>query len=36
MGATTYEWILAHEDPESGPTTLPMWVMTHRDLKPPA
>ncbi len=35
MGATTYEWILAHEDGK-WPYSLPMWVMTHRDLKPPA
>jgi dihydrofolate reductase len=35
MGATTYEWILEHEDGK-WPYTLPMWVMTHRGLKPPA
>ncbi len=31
MGATTYEWILDHEDGK-WPYTLPMWVFTHRDL----
>jgi len=31
MGATTYEWILEHEQ-GSWPYTLPMWVFTHRDL----
>lgn len=34
MGATTYEWILDHEDGK-WPYTLPMWVMTHRNLTPP-
>src|SRR5436190_6731771 len=34
MGATTYEWILDHES-GSWPYTLPMWVMTHRDLRLP-
>ncbi len=32
MGATTYEWVLDHEDEWSW--TLPMWVFTHRDLPP--
>jgi dihydrofolate reductase len=34
MGATTYEWILAHnaETGESWPYALPVWVLTHRDL----
>lgn len=31
MGATTYEWILDHEQ-GAWPYTLPMWVFTHRDL----
>ena len=31
MGATTYEWILEHEEGEWS-WTLPMWVFTHRDL----
>ena len=29
MGATTYEWVLAHE---KWVYTLPTWVFTHRDL----
>jgi len=29
MGATTYEWILAHE---KWIYTLPTWIFTHRDL----
>ena len=32
MGATTYEWILAHE--EEWEWTLPLFVFTHRDLPP--
>lgn len=35
MGATTYEWILAHE-PDKWFYPMPAWVMTHRDLPPPA
>ncbi|GAA2179781.1 dihydrofolate reductase family protein [Leucobacter tardus] len=31
MGATTYEWVLAHDD-GAWPYTQPAWVMTHRDL----
>jgi dihydrofolate reductase len=31
MGATTYEWILDHEQ-EKWPYDLPCWVFTHRDL----
>lgn len=34
MGATTYEWLLAHE-PGRWPYTLPTWVMTHRRLALP-
>jgi dihydrofolate reductase len=33
MGATTYQWILDHEDGR-WPYTVPCWVFTHRD--PPA
>ena len=29
MGATTYEWVLAHSEWEY---TLPTWVFTHREL----
>jgi dihydrofolate reductase len=38
MGATTYEWILAHGSAEKGPGELgwpydvPCWVFTHRQL----
>jgi dihydrofolate reductase len=31
MGATTYEWILDHEQGK-WPYELPCWVFTHRDL----
>ena len=31
LGATTYEWILRHEDPKSWPYEAPTWVLTHRD-----
>jgi dihydrofolate reductase len=34
MGATTYEWIMAKE-PGKWFYSMPAWVMTHRDLKPP-
>lgn len=33
MGATTYEWVLEHND-GPWPYTQPCWVFTHRDLKP--
>lgn len=36
MGATTYEWILEHENmleqPEKWPYDIPTWVFTHQDL----
>lgn len=35
MGSTTYEWVLAHE-PDKWYYDMPAWVMTTRDLKPPA
>jgi len=31
MGATTYEWVLAHDD-GPWPYRQPCWVFTHRDL----
>lgn len=41
MGATTYEWVLAHEDLLGHPEKWhgyygdrPCWVFTHRDLPP--
>jgi len=34
MGATTYEWVRAHE-PDKWYYDMPAWVMTHRDLKAP-
>jgi dihydrofolate reductase len=35
MGSTTYEWVLRHE-PDKWYYSMPAWVMTTRDLKPPA
>jgi dihydrofolate reductase len=35
MGATTYEWVIA-KHPDQWFYSMPAWVMTHRDLKPPA
>lgn len=36
MGATTYEWIIAHEnllkEPERWPYKLPAWIFSHREL----
>ncbi|GHD15657.1 dihydrofolate reductase family protein [Nocardiopsis kunsanensis] len=32
MGATTYEWIVGHEEVEGWPYSAPTWVLTHRDL----
>ncbi|WP_040794388.1 dihydrofolate reductase family protein [Nocardia higoensis] len=35
MGATTYEWLLANEPPETWTKTygdMPCWIFTHRDL----
>lgn len=34
MGATTYEWVMRHEDGRWG-YTQPTWVFTHRDLDVP-
>ena len=36
MGATTYEWVVAHlaESGEQWPYAMPAWVVTHRDLEP--
>ncbi|MFW6600494.1 dihydrofolate reductase family protein [Propionibacteriaceae bacterium Y2011] len=35
MGASTYEWIIDHEN-GAWSYTLPMWVFTHRNLTAPA
>lgn len=35
MGASTYEWVLAHEEGRWG-YTQPTWVFTHRELPLPA
>jgi dihydrofolate reductase len=35
LGATTYEWVLDHEQ-GAWPYSLPSWVFTHRDLPVPA
>lgn len=32
LGATTYEWILGHEEPRTWPYEAPTWVLTHREL----
>lgn len=36
MGATTYKWVLEHENmlenPEKWPYDIPTWVFTHQDL----
>ncbi len=36
MGATTYEWILEHEEfienPDKWPYDMPTWIFTHRSL----
>lgn len=32
LGATTYEWILHHEEPQAWPYETPTWVLTHREL----
>jgi len=34
MGATTYEWVQAH-DPGAWAYTVPAWVFTHRELTAP-
>lgn len=34
MGSTTYEWVMRHEDGKWS-YSMPAWVMTSRDLKPP-
>lgn len=34
MGASTYEWVLAHLDEEPWPYEVPCWVLTHRSLPP--
>jgi dihydrofolate reductase len=35
MGATTYEWVVAHlaATGETWPYAMPAWVVTHRDLE---
>lgn len=35
MGSTTYEWVIDHED-GNWSYSMPAWVMTSRDLAPPA
>jgi dihydrofolate reductase len=38
MGATTFEWVMAHEGPEKWREMwgdVPCWVFTHRDLATP-
>ncbi|GAB3599762.1 dihydrofolate reductase family protein [Microbacterium tumbae] len=35
MGASTYEWVMEHENGAWG-YAQPTWVFTHRDLAPPA
>lgn len=34
MGATTYQWVV-EKHPDTWFYSMPAWVMTHRDLKPP-
>ncbi|PCE13532.1 deaminase [Microbacterium sp. SZ1] len=34
MGASTYEWVMRHEEGKWG-YTQPTWVFTHRDLERP-
>jgi dihydrofolate reductase len=39
MGSTTYEWILEHQAKSGGPLwpySMPAWVLSSRDLSPPA
>jgi dihydrofolate reductase len=35
MGATTYEWVLAHDQGPWPYADKPSWVFTHRDLRVP-